>query len=281
MKKKIWIAATLTLVACGLFSEKTFAFTPTSELTDVSPDHWAYHSIKSLVDKYQVMEGFNDNTFRGAKYVTRYELAAVLSKVMNKVEELITSATGTAPTPIIPPSINPEDLRSIARLQQEFRDELSILKGKTDTMDTRLAVLESRVRVHGALEWNTRSFTNKGNERGHTNNRVITDLALDARISPELSYSGDLEIFNNGVQSFTNGHLWAESENRGIANTVGDSGMPLYVRRSYLSWAPGNWTLSGGVMSFGDTLPIGSAIKNGFDSLPLWSEGQSGYGFVG
>src|SRR3989338_6206792 len=106
------------------------AFTPVSELKDVTPDHWAYAAIQSLIEKYEVMEGFPDKSFRGPKTLTRYEMAAALAKVMAKVEELIASATGN---PIsVDPGVNPEDLRTIARLQREFRDELEVLKGRVD-----------------------------------------------------------------------------------------------------------------------------------------------------
>ncbi|MGE5707203.1 MAG: iron uptake porin, partial [Bacteroidota bacterium] len=276
-KRKSCLCLALALVGI-LPAGPIWAFTPTSELTDVSPDHWAYNSIKTLVDRYQVMEGFNDNTFRGAKYVTRYEQAAVLAKVMAKVEEMIASATGTAPAPIIPPSINPEDLRTIARLQQEFRDELTILRGRVDTMDQRLGVLENRVRLHGELGLLSRSFTSP--VRGRDNVRVETSLGLDARMAPDLSYSGLLTLFNNGMQFQRNGHLWEEAGARG-ETTRGDSGSPFYLQRSTFTWTPGNWSLSGGVFRFEDTLPVGSFIKTGFSTLPLWAEGQSGYGFVG
>lgn len=275
-----WIAATLTLGGIAPLPP-AFAFTPTSELADVSPDHWAYNAIKTLVDKYQVMEGFSDNTFRGAKYVSRYELAAILAKVMARMEEMVASATGTSPTPIIPPSINPEDLRTISRLQQEFRDELTIMKGKFETFDQRLSSLENRMKVTGGLSAFYRTPTTSGLTRGLSNIRITTDLGLDARINDQLAFTGDLALFNNGVQSFSNGHLWSEQGARGVAGSAADSGMPFYVRKSYLKWTPGNWEFDAGMMSFAQTLPVGSTIKNGFASLPIWSEGQSGFGFVG
>ena len=37
------------------FAPPAMAFTPVSELKDVAPDHWAYASIQSLIEKYALM----------------------------------------------------------------------------------------------------------------------------------------------------------------------------------------------------------------------------------
>lgn len=81
--------------------------------TDVSPNHWAYQSIKKLYEEYSVLGGFPDGTFRGNRNLTRYEFAAAVSKVMDKVEDLI--AKGAQP------GITKADLD---RLKKEFMTEL-------------------------------------------------------------------------------------------------------------------------------------------------------------
>ncbi len=81
--------------------------------TDVSPNHWAYSSIKKLYEEYGVLGGFPDGTFRGNRNLTRYEFAAAVSKVMDKVEDLI--AKGAKP------GLSRADLD---RLKKEFMTEL-------------------------------------------------------------------------------------------------------------------------------------------------------------
>lgn len=81
--------------------------------TDVSPNHWAYQSIKRLYEEYGVLGGFPDGTFRGNRNLTRYEFAAAISKVMSKVEDLI--AKGGKP------GLSRADLD---RLKKEFMTEL-------------------------------------------------------------------------------------------------------------------------------------------------------------
>lgn len=81
--------------------------------TDVSPNHWAYSSIKRLYEEYSVLGGFPDGTFRGNRNLTRYEFAAAINKVMDRVEEMI--AKGGKP------GLSRADLD---RLKKEFMTEL-------------------------------------------------------------------------------------------------------------------------------------------------------------
>lgn len=282
--------ALMRLATCGLVAmtvlvaaPSALAFTPVSELKDVSPDHWAYNAIKALVEKYQVMEGFPDNTFRGARTISRYEAAAALAKVMARVEEMVAAATGETPQPTrIQPSVSPDDLRTIARLQQEFKDELTGLKARVDTQDARLSALEKRIRLGGSLDALLRTYTaqpvNQANEREDL--RIATNLTLDANVSPELSYRGQLSVFNSGAHRFANGHLSTEG-GRPEFDAPGDVGTPLYVRRSYFSWTPSGLGVHVGMMTFSDTLRIGSTLRNEFRTGPVWPHAEGGYGFVG
>lgn len=261
------------------------SFTPVSDFSDVSPDNWAYQAIKELVEKYHVMGGFPDGTFRGTKYVTRYELASALDKVMHRVEQLTAQASGSVETLPAPPpgentarpTVSPEDLRTIARLQQEFKDELDAMQARQDTFDQRLINLEKRVRVGGGLQIFLRSYT--ASEYGPNNLRVATHLKLDGDISPGLTYTGQLMLLNDGVQYFFNGHQAIDGG--GGSSQSGDSATPLYIRKSFLSWTPPSVTIDAGMLNFSDILPVGSSIANGFDTGPIWPQGESGYGFVG
>ncbi len=58
-------------------------------------DHWAFLTVETLVRKYRVMAGFPDGSFGGGKEVSRYELAAALDKVL---ERMASRLPGTAPT---------------------------------------------------------------------------------------------------------------------------------------------------------------------------------------
>ena len=55
------------------------------EFTDVPKAHWAYNNVSRLHGN-GVLAGYPDGTFRGDKYITRYEYAEALAKALNKVK---------------------------------------------------------------------------------------------------------------------------------------------------------------------------------------------------
>lgn len=59
---------------------ETGEHTPSEHLVDLSRSHWCYDCTVDIVDKYKVMRGFSDHTFRGDRPMTRYELASTLLK---------------------------------------------------------------------------------------------------------------------------------------------------------------------------------------------------------
>ncbi len=248
------------------------AFTPVSELKDVTPDHWAYAAIQSLIEKYEVMEGFPDKSFRGPKTLTRYELAAALAKVMAKVEELVASATGN---PIsVDPGVNPEDLRTIARLQREFRDELEVLKGRVDMIDTRVQTIEKRVRTSGEVRNEYRSYLGAAPQAHQPFDevRVRNRVNFDASLADELKATSSLYWDVYGPQSI--GAAYA---------TTGSTTAPwteMYVSRAYMSYTPGGFGIHAGLGNVSEMITLGSTLKNPF-TQNVWREGLGGYGFVG
>lgn len=277
------LAATFLVGVAPMASAQ--GFTPVSEFSDVGPDHWAYNAIKAMVEKYQIMEGFPDSTFRGERTINRYEMAALLAKVMSRVEEMIASATGEVPPPPQSRSeVSSEDLRILSRLQQEFRDELAVLKGRFDRFESRLGALERRTRLGGSLQFLYRTYPAQPgtlrNVQEFDNLRVQTNLTLASELAPNVSFRGAFSLFNNGVQNFQNGH---QAVDGGLGSVTGaDTPTPLYVRQSYFSWTPGPLGLYAGIMTFQDSsLKIGNVLPNAFRSATVWPQSQSGYGFVG
>ena len=90
--------------------------------SDVSPNHWSYMSIKNLVNEYKVLGGFPDGTFRGNRNLTRYEAAAMLMKVMDKVEEIASKGGKT--------TVSSGNKADLDRLKKEFATELEDLQNE-------------------------------------------------------------------------------------------------------------------------------------------------------
>ncbi len=51
---------------------------------DVPADHWAQEALQQLLKKHQLRLGYPDGTFQGNRTLTRYEMAAVLLKILER-----------------------------------------------------------------------------------------------------------------------------------------------------------------------------------------------------
>lgn len=109
--------------------------TSVSQLSDVQLTDWAFQALQSLVERYGCIAGYPNSTFRGNRALTRYEFAAGLNACLDRVNELIATATAD--------NVTKEDLASIQRLQAEFSSELTNLRGRVDALETQTAELEA------------------------------------------------------------------------------------------------------------------------------------------
>lgn len=109
--------------------------TSVSQLSDVQPTDWAFQALQSLVERYGCIAGYPDGTYRGNRALTRYEFAAGLNACLDRVNELIATATADL--------VSKEDLATLQRLQEEFAAELATLRGRVDALEVRTAELEA------------------------------------------------------------------------------------------------------------------------------------------
>lgn len=115
-----------------------------SQLSDVQPTAWAFQALQSLVERYGCIAGYPgrealpsaERTFRGNRALTRYEFAAGLNACLNRINELIESNVAE--------SVKSQDLEAIKRLQEDFRTELTAIRGRLDTLEARTNVLEKQ-----------------------------------------------------------------------------------------------------------------------------------------
>uniref|UniRef100_A0A832H1I3 Porin n=1 Tax=Oscillatoriales cyanobacterium SpSt-402 TaxID=2282168 RepID=A0A832H1I3_9CYAN len=180
------------------------------ELSDVQPTDWAYQALKSLVEKYGVISGYSDRTFRGNRALTRYEFAATLSNVMTKMEQLL--LTG-----------------KIA----EIREDFAILKRLQDSYDAILADVRDRITKLDSLSdrLERQQFSTTTKLRGQTafgltdGSNAITTILTRVRLDLNTSFTGtdllrtQLETGNNGGDAISN------RQNRRGPNLLGTNGI--------------------------------------------------------
>lgn len=133
------LAAILVLTNSALAVEAPvdeMAVTSVSQLSDVRSTDWTFQAIQSLIERYGVVAGNFDGTFRGNRSITRYEFAAILNAVIKGLNELIT--TGNADR------VQKKDLATLKRLQKEFATELGILRGRVGDLEAQTTQLEAQ-----------------------------------------------------------------------------------------------------------------------------------------
>lgn len=116
-------------------SDKIAQVTSVSQLSDVQPTDWAFGALQSLVERYGCIAGYPNGTYRGNRPMTRYEFAAGLNACLDRVNEIIATATTNL--------VTKEDLATLQRLQEEFAAELATLRGRVDALEARTAELEA------------------------------------------------------------------------------------------------------------------------------------------
>jgi hypothetical protein len=185
--------------------------TSVSQFSDVQPTDWAFQALQSLVERYGCIAGYPNGTYRGNRALTRYEFAAGLNACLDRVNELIATATSDL--------VRKEDLATLQRLQEEFSAELATLRGRVDTLEARTAELEANQfstttkLVGEAIFALSDAFGDTAGRNNNTvfQNRVRLDFqtsftgkdVLHTRLATgnarRLNTGGDVDVNGNGV----------------------------------------------------------------------------------
>ncbi|MCC5614547.1 iron uptake porin [Nostoc sp. CHAB 5836] len=182
--------------------------TSVSQFSDVQPTDWAFQALQSLVERYGCIAGYPNSTYRGNRALTRYEFAAGLNACLDRVNELIATATADL--------VSKQDLATLQRLQEEFSAELATLRGRVDSLEARTAELEANQfstttkLVGEAIFAVTDVF---GGNTGDANNTVFQDRV---RLDLQTSFTGKDVL-----------HTRLAAGNATAFSQVGNNGVPI------------------------------------------------------
>ncbi|PZO45708.1 MAG: S-layer protein [Leptolyngbya sp.] len=167
--------------------------TSVSELSDVLPSDWAFQALQSLVENYGCIQGYPDRTFRGQRSLTRFEFAAGLNSCLDVIATLIAQS-----------GINPDDLATIRRLQEEFQADLALLRGRVDGLEAETATLRAQqfsttTKLRGQADFNLVTpidIVNAPNlsavpAGSQPNLETSTSVAARARLNFDSSFTGN------------------------------------------------------------------------------------------
>jgi hypothetical protein len=200
----------------SLFREDPMAqVTSVSQLKDVQPNDWAFQALQSLVERYGCIAGYPNSNYRGNRALTRYEFAAGVNACLDKVNELITTATNNL--------VTREDLAILQKLQSEFAPELATLQGRIDNLEARSGEIKANqfsttTKLSGLLIVGVQGRTSnrgdvnprdgqKDTSDAGTNTNVISlaQLYLTSQITPRsYLFTGLLDGKGTTAPRFTN-----------------------------------------------------------------------------
>ncbi len=183
MKKSLVLAMAMALgVTASAYAANPFS--------DVPAGHWAYDSISKLAAA-GVIEGYGDDTFRGDRLMTRYEMAQIVAKAMSKGA-------------------------NVNKLAAEFADEL-------DALGVRVAALEKKsdnVKITGEVRFHYADFGRDAKTAfGKRNHGIRTRLYFTGKVNDNWNYVARLEN-----QQFTSDYVGNEGTVMNIAKLEGRLG---------------------------------------------------------
>ncbi|MBW4642610.1 MAG: iron uptake porin [Goleter apudmare HA4340-LM2] len=166
--------------------------TSVSQLSDVQPTDWAFQALQSLVERYGCIAGYPNGTYRGNRALTRYEFAAGLNACLDRVNEIIATATADL--------VTKPDLGTLQKLQEEFSAELATLRGRVDAVEAKTAQLEAnQFSTTTKLQGEVVAVVSDVFSGDRVNNAEITDknttLGARARIEFVTSFTGKDTLF--------------------------------------------------------------------------------------
>jgi hypothetical protein len=185
--------------------------TSVSQFSDVQPTDWAFQALQSLVERYGCIAGYPNATYRGNRALTRYEFAAGLNACLDRVNELIATATADL--------VTKQDLATLQRLQEEFSAELATLRGRVDSLEARTAELEANqfsttTKLVGEAIFAASDVF--GGDTGDNNNTVFQDRV---RLDLQTSFTGK-DVLHTRLAA-GNAQAFSQFDNAG--NQIGTS----------------------------------------------------------
>ena len=160
MKKSLVLAMAMALgVTASAYAANPFS--------DVPAGHWAYDSISKLAAA-GVIEGYGDDTFRGDRLMTRYEMAQIVAKAMAKGA-------------------------NVDKLAAEFADEL-------DKLNVRVAALEKKsdnVKITGQFRYHYAHHKRTGYGANDHETGLRSRIWFTGKVNDGWSYTGMIQNYQD------------------------------------------------------------------------------------
>ncbi|HWR05447.1 S-layer homology domain-containing protein [Sporomusa sp.] len=211
---------------------------PANTFADVPASHWAYGAVTKLA-KAGIVDGYGDDTFRGDKTMTRYEMALIVANAMTKSDK-----------------VDAEHKALIDKLAGEFAAEL-------DNLGVRVAKLEkyaSPVKFSGdvRLRWI--------HQDASTTNPAFSQrfrLATQIDVNDKVNFYARWQVLNHNTMG---------TYNAATANYITDATVNVKQLFPNIDLKAGRYGLS-----LGETTYYSGTV-GGFDGAELtWKQGKTAF----
>jgi hypothetical protein len=235
--------ALLLLVA---FATMAFA----NPFSDVKFNSWAYDAVTKLAAK-GIITGYPDGTFKGNKPVTRYDMAVMIARLMEKM-------------PTMKTKMSKGDMDSVQKLVVEFADELSLLGVKVTALEDEMSAVKDdlatvkedvktlkmtggnggKVRISGDIRMRFKDFDYDSDAANDAFNRNFFQdrlgLNFNMMIDPDVTAFLRLEKFsywNTQNGDWANGTSWLAKGNDPMSDTDLRTALAYVNIKDFFGWA--------------------------------------------
>lgn len=196
------VGLTMSVAGTAMAAEAAGA----DSFSDVPKDHWSYQALDFLA-KDGIIEGYTDGTFQGNRAMTRYEMASIVAKAMQKQSGSIA------------------DQAVLEKLSNEYRTELTELKQQVAENTKQIAANKAaieRVNLHGFVrtQWDSDNLGTAGgnaqNEKDRS--RFYMNLLGDFKVSDHWTARFQCETNRHYASSTSSEHTHSGLDDRGGSN---------------------------------------------------------------
>jgi hypothetical protein len=231
---KVAIATALTVAVTA----PAFA----NPFSDVPAKHWAYDAVNKLAQA-GIVDGYGDGTFRGDKTITRYEMAQIVAKAMNK-------------------NLNNDQKAIVDKLAKEYAAELNNLGVKVAGMQDQI---DNMVKFSGDARVRFYNADNPGSSTNETEYRFR--LGATAKVNDNMSLYARVTTGSSNIQGATTNpgasieNAYVSTKLLGLNTKIGRQDYDL--GQGMLAGAGSTAILNGVTARYGDFMAFGGKESNG------------------
>ena len=207
--RRVRAAWTAALLASVVAAPGAVGATP---FADVPSNHWAYEAIQSLAAD-GLIDGYPDGAFKGDRPLSRYEMAAIVARVVAKLE-----AEGAR-------TASRADLDKLQKLMDALKDELDALGVRVTSLEDAVAGLDRRTRFAQSLSVHGTLLGNGSSRQRLTNPQTVAGGGIDDFVNAfETSASS-----NNPIDQQNGPETLLRTDNRVTVSYAIDSNLTVSV----------------------------------------------------